>query len=855
MLSNTQVQSLSPEELEEYEGLDVLGKEQFEYFFGFTTHTEKAIIVQNKEVLEYQKAAANIQLKTIATMLQFTPHAGQQPLFFSFDAQQELYNNFVLLFGRRAQPLDSTIHTPTGTITMGDAKVGTTICDPEGGTQTITEVHSIYDGDVYDVTLGYGKDKTNGSRTIRCDAHHLFSVIDHHGNTRTLSVEELLPIYTTTRSKSHVGAAGVSYAFKIPNPEPLEYMGKQLPLDPYALGLLLGDGAIGSYRLGMQDKVAVTYMRDINMKFGGRGMVLEDNGYYTTSFAMLRPIIDDLGLTGTHSDTKFIPKEYLTSSIQQRLSLLQGLMDTDGTVSNKGKSLEYTTVSNDLHQGVKDIILSLGGSVKVTTRITKYTYNGIVKEGKLSYRLTFNLNLQPFRLIRKASLYTPRRMNNFIIDITPTSKEPVRCITVSSEHKTYISDDLVVTHNTGKSEVTSVVATRELFLPHSSTVLLTPVFENAKIIFGNVLKKVEQLGLPVKSINRGSFRLELETGARFSANSAANVEAALGSSNSLIIVDETQSIPDIKRIMNQLLVPTMLDYGIRKSGILWAHQILLGTPRGEENELTDYYYNELTLANWKSFTAPSHSNPTLPTAYLNDMRLELGDLLFRQEILAEIIGSDENVFHAFNRNTNLYSDEALPPLDERRDGWTARNYFTPNKDSLYIAGLDIGWSDSTANVHIYRTPEGRYYVHAAYSKNNTTTSQHVKNYKEIEDKLPGECDIRYCDPAAAQTINDYIVDYDYDVIPAKNDIAASIKYINNLLSPTGVNQEPRLYIHESLGELIRQVSRIRYKKVISKKSSDPFIKDPDGTHWDLIAALRYAIFSDQYNIASLNILR
>ena len=245
-LNKDQVQKLTKAELKEYEGLDTLGQQQFEYFFGFTKHTEKPVIVTNKEVIEYQKAAGTIQLKTVAKMLEFVPHKGQQPLFFSFDGQQEVFNNFVLLFGRR----------------------------------------------------------------------------------------------------------------------------------------------------------------------------------------------------------------------------------------------------------------------------------------------------------------------------------------------------------TGKSEVTSVVVTRELFLPHSSTVLLTPVFENAKIIFGNVLKKVEALGMPIKSINRGSFRLELENGARFSANSASNVEAALGSSNSLLIVDETQSVPDIARILNQLLVPTLLDFGVRDSGILWAHQMLLGTPRGEENELTDYYYKE-----------------------------------------------------------------------------------------------------------------------------------------------------------------------------------------------------------------------------------------------------------------------
>ena len=398
---------------------------------------------------------------------------------------------------------------------------------------------------------------------------------------------------------------------------------------------------------------------------------------------------------------------------------------------------------------------------------------------------------------------------------------------------------LLFGRRTGKSEVVSVAVTREMFLPHSSTILLTPVFENAKIIFQNVLKKINQLGMPIKSINRGSFKIELANGARFSANSAANVEAALGSSNSLVVVDETQSIPGIRRILNMLLVPTLLDYGTRESGILWAHQILIGTPRGEENELTDYYYNELTMANWKSFRAPSTTNPTLPVEYVENMRLELGDMIYRQEILAEIIGSDRNVFYGFKKDRNVYTDED----------------FVGNQASLFINGIDIGWSDSTANLAIYRSAKGSYYVAQAYSQNQTTTEQHVKNYREMEAKMKGECDIRYCDPAAAQTINDYIETYDYDVTAAKNDVMTSIEYINNLLEPTGVNKLPRLYIHESLGELQRQILRIRFKPTIAgKKAKDPFIPDPEGTHWDMIAALRYALYSDQFNMGSVNII-
>jgi len=486
--------------------------------------------------------------------------------------------------------------------------------------------------------------------------------------------------------------------------------------------------------------------------------------------------------------------------------------------------------------------------VQKLTKEELLEYEDLDTEGKASFEYFFGFTIHTEAPVvvksieveeyQKAAAKIKLKTISTLLEFVPHKGQQPLFYSFDQESDIFNNFVLLFGRRTGKSEVTSVIATRELFLPHSSTVLLTPVFSNAQIIFNNVLKKVEQLGMPIKSINRGSFRLELENGARFSANSASNVEAALGSSNSLIIVDETQSIPDIKRILNQLLVPTLLDYGVRDSGVLWAHQILLGTPRGEENELTDYYYNELILKNWKSFTAPSTTNPILPTAYIEQMRLELGDLIFRQEILAEILGSGDNVFHAFDRSLNLFTDTDV----------------IFNRHSYFICGIDVGWSDSTANLAIYRTPGGSYYVRQAYQKNQTTTEQHVKNYLEMEGLMSGVCDIRYCDPSAAQTIADYITTYDYDVVAAKNDVAPSIQYINQLFAPSGINKKPRLYIHEDLVELTRQVSRIRFKPSNTKKSNDPFIKDPEGTHWDLVAALRYALFSDQYNVASLNII-
>lgn len=385
----------------------------------------------------------------------------------------------------------------------------------------------------------------------------------------------------------------------------------------------------------------------------------------------------------------------------------------------------------------------------------------------------------------------------------------------------------------GKSINTSVIAARELAVPFSSTILLTPTFNNAKIIFNEVLKNIQKLQLPIKSINRGSFRFELENGARFSANSASNIESALGSYNSLLIVDEAQSVPDLMEIINQMLVPTLLDYGVRPSGILYGKQVYIGTPRGVDNQLYDLFIKEDEFPNWKSFSAPSTTNPILPQSYFAQMRLELGEMLYRQEILAEFFGTDDNVFWAFNKEVNTYDPGSV--------------LFNPYM--AVVSGIDIGFRDSTAQLWAYRDSRGNYYIDKGYQKNMTSTENHIANYKEIEASMYSLPEMRYIDPAAAQTAFDYQSTYDYDCVGANNSIDASIAYINQLLTPTGADNKPKLFISKELHELIRQLTRIRWKDKLSKGSKDPFMKDPKGTHWDLISALRYLLYSDSFNTA------
>ena len=741
MLTALQIEALSLEQQLEYNALlennDTEGLAQFEYFFGFTIGDTEIKTPTNQEIELYKSMTDQIKLKHIAKMLNFVPHKGQQPIFYTIDEQADIINNLVMVLGRRAQTLDSIIKTPNGDITFKDIKVGTEIFDPDGGVQSIIGVHDIYEGDVYEVTIG--------DRKVKVDSQHLFTVIDHQGRERVLDVDYLV---------NHLDE--VLYNYKIKNVQPVEYPTVVNTVDLYELGVLISTS----------DSVA-----------------------------------DSL--------------RYLKSSIEQRKDLLRGMLFYSSILHNtivyRGSRLSMSYITTLVH--------SLGGNIRV--------------DGDTGYiRLGFN----PFSTLHSNyTLYTPEHtLYNFITNIKPLGKQPVRCISVSSATQCYITDDYIRTHNTGKSVSTSVIACRELAVPFSSTILLTPTFNNAKIIFNEVLKNIQKLKLPIKSINKGAFRFELENGARFSANSASNIESALGSYNSLIIVDESQSVPNLMEIMNQMLVPTLLDYGVRPSGILYGRQVYLGTPRGQENQLYDLFCKQDDFPNWKSFNSPSSCNPILPISYFEQMRQELGEMLYRQEILAEFFGSDENVFWAFNKELNTYKEGEV----------------LFNHHMAVISGLDIGLRDSTAQLWAYRDAKGNYYIDKAYQKNMTSTANHISNYLEIEGQMLNTPEMRYGDPAAAQTLFDYNTDYGYLVHPANNSFMDSITYINQMFSPSGADNKPRLFINESLTELIRQVNRVRWKDRASKNSKDPFYPDPKGTHWDLIAALRYMMYSDSFNLAS-----
>jgi len=384
----------------------------------------------------------------------------------------------------------------------------------------------------------------------------------------------------------------------------------------------------------------------------------------------------------------------------------------------------------------------------------------------------------------------------------------------------------------GKSASTAIIVVRELLIPYSNTILLTPSYKNSKILFKEVLKYVKQLDLPIAEVNKGAFTITLENGAQFGSFTQSNVSSALGSRCSLLVVDETQSVQGVLDILNQELGPMLLDYGVRDNGTLYAKMVFLGTPRGKNTEYHTLFERAIDpkySKNWRAYQSPSTCNPLLPKAYLEEQKEILPDLTYRQEILAEWVSTGSGVFYAFDQELNVYDPDELDL-----------------SSAHYISGYDWGLSDSTAMISAYITTAGDYYVAEAYMQNMLPTKKHLENFKAQDAKFKSRNIGRYGDPSAAQVMLDLSSTYDYYISKASNKVASGLQCINDLFAPQGFNKKPKLYINKNLYELISQISNVEYKNGSGTTggSGDLFKPPADKSHhWDLIAALRYCIYT------------
>jgi phosphate starvation-inducible PhoH-like protein len=359
----------------------------------------------------------------------------------------------------RAQPYDAQVLTPGGFVPMGTLRVGDLVIGSDGVPTPVLGVFPQGRKQVYRVAT------QDGAWTLAC-GEHLWTVRTasdkRRGRTRTLETREMIGKLRAARARR----------YELPVVAPVQFEPRSVPLDPYALGLLLGDGCLTTSTtpaFATADPELVVALEaaldGIELRHkGGYDYVLRHVDGGRGGLRVANPVtavLRELHLAGTTSATKFVPEEYLHNSVAVRTAVLQGLLDSDGgPVSQRGRTcrIQYSTTSPALKDDVTFLVRSLGGVVHTRPRASAGRPPGSANGRSVEYRedayvLDIRLpeGVAPFRLQRKRCAYGAAgggRPMRFIDSIEPVGEQETLCIQVAAQDSLYVTDDFLVTHNT-----------------------------------------------------------------------------------------------------------------------------------------------------------------------------------------------------------------------------------------------------------------------------------------------------------------------------------------------------------------------------------------------------------------------
>ena len=342
----------------------------------------------------------------------------------------------------KAMTLDTKVYTPDGYKLLGELQVGDLVFSSDGKPTRVSAIYDHTNLKMYEVTFS---DNTK----VKCCEDHLWEI---HTKTRGKLIRPLKWLL----SNDQLGKQRKINKFWVPQTEPVQFNTQEVPIHPYVLGCLLGDGSIsvGSVNMASADQEIIDrintflpesyYCKEINSKYS---YIITSTNINNRKGNEIKNALKALNLYGTKSSTKFIPEIYKYNSIENRLELLRGLLDTDGFAS-KENIVQFSTNSIKLRDDIIFIAESLGGICSTYSKIPKL--NG--KECVRNYIVTLKF-ADPtilFTLPRKKEKLKPRRFlpHRKFKSIVPIDEHIGRCITVESTSSLYVIDHFIVTHNT-----------------------------------------------------------------------------------------------------------------------------------------------------------------------------------------------------------------------------------------------------------------------------------------------------------------------------------------------------------------------------------------------------------------------
>lgn len=403
---------------------------------------------QRRDMEDAQNKFLNFMSAVEPSMLQGPQHRIIGNLFERI-AKGELKRVIINIAPRHALRLGTPVPTIHGLVAVEELKVGDRVFGPDGQPVTVTGKSNVFHArELYRVT-------TDDGASIDVDSEHQWTVRLHrkHNMFRTYTTEQLWHRQNGAFLRTKRGG-GVEIRMDanctdvrlpmLPDMQPVQYPQTELPIDPYVLGVWLGDGHSDSSRVTMTDEDWAVVGAEITR----RGYTVESKPHkYLHHVCGLRPLLRQVGVL----NNKHIPAAYMTASVQQRRDLLKGLMDTDGNVSMKGQCF-FAQSNRALIDQVATLIRSLG--IKANVIETNAACNG--KDCGKAWKVSFYAS-DIAHLPRKEerTLKGERHFGRYIKIEKLCETGDTQCITVDREDGLFMAGEgCIITHNS-KSTMSS----------------------------------------------------------------------------------------------------------------------------------------------------------------------------------------------------------------------------------------------------------------------------------------------------------------------------------------------------------------------------------------------------------------
>jgi hypothetical protein len=601
----------------------------------------------------------------------------------------------IVLTGRqsgKALGVDELVPTKSGFVRMGDISVGDEIFDNTGNTTKVVFATDVmYNHECYDMTFDNGE-------VIKCDAEHLW-VVEIKNKQITKTTKELIPLLKTVkRNKRSIrikGHTGVDY------PERTD-----LIIPPYIMGCWLGDGYSGGARFSTADYdyphfkskmendgfVVGEFIRDLRVPHGGR-----------FSVSNLHTKLNTLNLL----NNKRVLDQYIISSKNQRIDLIRGMMDTDGSIDKRGNS-EFYNKNESIIDSFRLVLSSLG--VK-STKIQKTV------KGEIYYTVAFTTDkFVPVSLPRKVErILQPEQRNSrqtyndcfFIKSIESCDSVPVRCIKVDAKDSMFLtSKSFIPTHNT-----TSLVASilhYVIFNDEKTVALLANKGDTAREILGRIQMAYEALPAflqhGVVEYNKGS--MELENKSRIIAGSTSS-SSIRGYSIAFLYIDECAFVENWEEFYKSVYPTissgkeTKVVFTSTPNGLNHYHTLWEGAMKGPDAEGGNAFIP--IKVTWKDV-------PGRDEKWKQETIANTSTEAFIQEHEAEFVGSSGTLIDGWKL-------KELTPWQTISANKYTRIYEKPLKDAEYVITCDVSRGKGIDNsaFSVIRISSLPYKVVATYS--------------------------------------------------------------------------------------------------------------------------------------------